>query len=109
MSALECIEYFGAASVNWKGSLTQQVQDRQLASWLMGAPLLFSGDLASLTGENVAHYRQRFGIVKRLERLYGIYRHFQYSGVPAPTDTDWHWWGKLTLASMGQEILELSE
>lgn len=92
---LECIEYYGAATVNWKGSLTPEVQDRQVASWLMGAPLLFAGDLASLTEEHITHYRERFGIVKRLERDYGIYRHFQYSGVPTPTDSDWHWWGKL--------------
>jgi hypothetical protein len=92
---LECIEYYGAATVNWQGSLTPQVQDRQVASWLMGAPLLFAGDLASLSEENIAHYRQRFAILKRLQKTYGIYRLFQYSGVPAPTDTDWHWWGKL--------------
>ncbi len=102
---LECIEYFGAATVNWKGSLTPQVQDRQLASWLMGAPLLFSGDLASLTAENIAHYRQRFEIVGSLESRYGIYRNFQYSGVPAPTDTDWHWWGKLNDAGHGAVVV----
>jgi hypothetical protein len=92
---LEAIEYYGAATVNWQGSLTPQVQDRQVASWLAGAPMLFAGDLASLTEQNIAHYRQRFGIVRRLEKDHGIYRHFQFSGVPTPTDVDWHWWGKL--------------
>lgn len=102
---LECIEYYGAATLNWKGSLTPDVQDRQVASWLMGAPLLFAGDLASLTAENINHYRQRFEIVKRLEREHGIYRHFQYSGVPAPTDTDWHWWGKLNEQLVGVVVV----
>lgn len=102
---LECIEYFAAATVNWKGSLTPQVQDRQVASWLMGAPLLFSGDLASLSPENIEHYRQRFGILKRLEKQYGIYRHFQFSGVPRPTDSDWHWWGKLNPDGYGAVVV----
>jgi len=102
---LECIEYYAAATVNWKGSLTAEVQDRQVASWLMGAPQVFSGDLASLTEENIERYRQRFEIVKRLEREYGIYRHFQYSGVPAPTDTEWHWWGKLNEQGYGAVVV----
>jgi hypothetical protein len=102
---LECIEYYGAATVNWKGSLTAAVQDRQVCSWLMGAPLVFSGDLASLSGENIKHYRQRFDLVKRLQRAYGIYRHSQFSGVPAPTDTDWHWWGKLNAAGRGAVVV----
>ena len=92
---LECIEYYAAATYNGKGSLTARVQDRQVCSWLMGAPLLYAGDLTTLTQENIERYRNRFAIVKRLENQYGIYRHFQYSGVPGPTDTDWHWWGKL--------------
>lgn len=92
---LESLEYYCAATVNWKGSLTAEIQDRQVCSWLMGAPLVYSGDLASLTEENIKRYRNRFDIIKRLNREYGIYRNFQYSGVPAPTDTDWHWWGKL--------------
>jgi hypothetical protein len=92
---LECIEYYAAATYSFKGSLTPQVQDRQVCSWLMGAPLLYAGDLTTLTDENIKRYRHGFDIVKRLEIQYGIYRHFQYSGVPAPTDTDWHWWGKL--------------
>jgi len=102
---LECIEYYGAATVNWKGSLTPQVQDRQVCSWLMGSPSVYAGDLASLTEENIARYRSRFALLKRLEATYGIYRHFQYSGVPAPTDTDWHWWGKLDARGCGAVVV----
>jgi len=102
---LECAEYYGAATVNWKGSLTPQVQDRQVCSWLMGAPTVYAGDLASLTEENVARYRSRFDILKRLDSTYGIYRRFQYSGVPAPTDTDWHWWGKLDPRGCGAVVV----
>ena len=102
---LECVEYYGAATVNWQGSLTPQVQDRQICSWLMGAPSVYAGDLASLTDENIARYRSRFDILKRLEATYGIYRHFQYSGVPAPTDTDWHWWGKLDPRGCGAVVV----
>lgn len=102
---LECIEYYGAATVNWKGSLTPQVQDRQICSWLMGSPSVYAGDLASLTEENIARYRSRFDMLKRLETTYGIYRHFQYSGVPAPTDTDWHWWGKLDARGCGAVVV----
>ncbi len=102
---LECIEYYGAATVNWKGSLTVRIQDRQVCSWLMGAPLLYSGDLASLTQENIQRYRHRFDMIKRLNREYDIYRHFQYSGVPAPTDTDWHWWGKLNETCQGAVVV----
>jgi hypothetical protein len=102
---LECIEYYGAATVNWKGSLTPQVQDRQICSWLMGSPSVYAGDLASLTEENIARYRSRFDMLKRLEATYGIYRHFQYSGVPAPTDTDWHWWGKLNARGCGAVVV----
>lgn len=102
---LECAEYYGASTLNWKGSLTQQVQDRQICSWLMGAPSVYAGDLASLTDENIACYRSRFDILKRLEATYGIYRRFQYSGVPAPTDTDWHWWGKLNEQGCGAVVV----
>ena len=102
---LECIEYYGAATVNWKGSLTPEVQDRQICSWLLGAPSVYAGDLASLTEENIARYRSRFDLLKRLEADYGIYRHFQYSGVPAPTDTDWHWWGKLGKRGCGAVVV----
>ena len=102
---MECVEYYGAATVNWKGSLTPQVQDRQICSWLMGSPSVYAGDLASLTEENIARYRSRFDILKRLEATYGIYRRFQYSGVPAPTDTDWHWWGKLDARGCGAVVV----
>ncbi len=102
---LECAEYYGAATVNWQGSLTPQVQDRQICSWLMGAPTVYAGDLASLSDENIARYRSRFDIIKRLETTYGIYSRFQYSGVPAPTDTDWHWWGKLDGRGCGAVVV----
>ena len=102
---LECAEYYGAATVNWQGSLTPAVQDRQVCSWLMGAPTVYAGDLASLTEENIARYRSRFDILKRLDATYGIYRRFQYSGVPAPTDTDWHWWGKLDPRGCGAVVV----
>ena len=102
---LECVEYYAAATVNWKGSLTPQVQDRQICSWLMGSPSAYAGDLASLTEENIARYRSRFDTLKRLEATYGIYRRFQYSGVPAPTDEDWHWWGKLDARGCGAVVV----
>ena len=102
---LECLEFYGAATINYRGSLTPAIQDRQVCSWLMGAPLVFSGDLATLTDENLDRYRQRFEIVKRLQNTYGIYRHFQFSGVPAPTDTDWHWWGKLNKDGCGAVVV----
>jgi alpha-galactosidase len=102
---LECVEYYGAASVNWQGSLTPQIQDRQVCSWLMGAPTVYVGDLASLTEENIVRYRSRFDILKRLETTYGIYRRFQYSGIPAPTDADWHWWGKLDARGCGAVVV----
>ena len=102
---LECSEYYGAATVNWQGSLTPQVQDRQVCSWLMGAPTVYAGDLASLTDAQIARYRSRFDILKRLDATYDIYRRFQYSGVPAPTDTDWHWWGKLDPRGCGAVVI----
>lgn len=102
---LYCIEYYGAATVNFRGSLTPEVQDRQICSWLMGAPTVFAGDLASLTPEQIERYRDRFAIVKRLQETYGIYGHFQYSGVPEPTDTDWHWWGKLNEEGCGVVVV----
>ena len=71
----------------------------------MGAPLVFSGDLSTLTGENLARYRELFEMVKQLQRDYGIYRHFQFSGVPAPTDDDWHWWGKLNAEGCGAVVV----
>ncbi|NQU21144.1 MAG: hypothetical protein HQ567_07660 [Candidatus Nealsonbacteria bacterium] len=102
---LQCIEYYAAATVNVRGSLTPQVQDRQVCSWLMGIPSVFAGDLTSLSDENIARYRQLFDIVKRLQHDYDIYRHFQYSGVPEPTDTDWHWWGKLNDDGYGAVVV----
>jgi hypothetical protein len=92
---LYALEFYGAQAVNFGGSLTLEVQDRQICSWLMGSPSVFAGDLSSLTEENIQRYRERFDLLARLEKDYGIYRNFQFSGVPPPTDTDWHWWGKL--------------
>ena len=63
---LEAIEYYAAASFNGSGSLTPQIQDRQIASWLMGAPQPFAGDLNSLTSENIRHYHDRFEMLARL-------------------------------------------
>ncbi|MGD1104793.1 MAG: hypothetical protein ABSA59_22335 [Terriglobia bacterium] len=102
---LEAIEYYAAATFNGSGSLTPQIQDRQIASWLMGAPQPFAGDLTSLTPENIRRYRQRFQMLARLESTYGIYEHFQFSGVPAPTDVDWHWWGKLNEKGEGAVVV----
>jgi hypothetical protein len=99
------LEYYAAHAVNLGGSLTPALQDRQICSWLMGVPAVFAGDLASLTPENVTHYRRRFDLVKRLERDFGIYRRFQFSGVPAPTDEDWHWWGKLNAEGGGAVVV----
>ena len=99
------LEYYGAQTVNFRGSLTPEVQDRQICSWLMGAPAVFAGDLASLTAENIKRYRQRFDLLARLEKDYDIYRHFQFSGVPPPTDTDWHWWGKLNKDGNGAVVV----
>jgi len=68
-------------------------------------PASFSGDLRTLTADNIAHYRKRFGELERLERTYGIYRRFQFSGVPGPTETDWHWWGKLNDKGSGAVVV----
>jgi len=70
-----------------------------------GAPLNFSGDLRTLSEANIAHYRRRFDLLRRLQEQYDIYRHFQFSGVPAPTDDDWHWWGKLNAARCGAVVV----
>ncbi len=102
---LDRLEYYAAATVNVNGSLTPQVQDRQVASWLMGRPQVYAGDLSSLTPENIRVYRQRFDEIRRLHREYGIYHYFQYSGVPEPTDTDWHWWGKLNDDGYGAVVV----
>ncbi|MCG8307737.1 MAG: alpha-galactosidase [Cytophagales bacterium] len=102
---LSRIEVFGAVTTNINGSLTPEIIDRQICSWLMGAPISFSGDLTSLTPGNVAQYRNRFRMLDNLQRRYGIYRSFQFSGVPEPTDTDWHWWGKLNGEGCGVVIV----
>jgi len=102
---LESVEYYGAATINGNGSLSPAIQDRQICSWLMGAPMVFAGDLNSLTEENIQRYRNRFELLERLNSTYGIYRHFQFSGVPEPTDTDWHWWGKLNKDGTGAVVV----
>lgn len=102
---LYCLEFYSATTVNFKGSLTAAVQDRQICSWLMGAPSVYSGDLATLNADNIEHYRKRFEIVKQLQKKYDIYRYYQYSGVPEPTDTDWHWWGKLNSMGYGAVVV----
>ena len=102
---LYALEFYAAATTNHKGSLTPSIQDRQVASWLMGAPVCFSGDLRTLSEVNIAHYRRRFEEVSRLERNYGIYKRFQFSGAPEPTDVDWHWWGKLNRHGYGAVVV----
>lgn len=102
---LHRIEFYALATQNYQGSLTPEIQDRQVASMLVGAPLTFSGDLRWLTDENIAHYRRRFDLLERLQRTYDIYRHYQFSGVPAPTDQDWHWWGKLNESGVGAVVV----
>ncbi len=102
---LHRIEFYAIATQNHGGSLTPGIQDRQVASMLMGAPLTFSGDLERLTDEQVAHYRKRFDLLARLQQDYDIYRHFQFSGVPAPTDQGWHWWGKLNESGEGAVVV----
>ncbi len=89
------LEYFGAATINIDNTLTETIQDRQICSWLMGMPSVFAGDLASLSDSQKAHYKKRFDLLSGLNEKYGIYRYFQYSGAPKPTDKGWHWWGKL--------------
>jgi len=101
---LERIEVFGAVTTNFNGSLTPEIQDRQICSWLMGAPLSYSGDLSSLTEENIQRYQSRFAMLDRLQKEYGIYSCFQFSGVPAPTDEGWHWWGKLNSEGYGAVV-----
>jgi len=102
---LERLEVFGAVTANFQESLTEKIQDRQICSWLMGAPLSFSGDLSSLTESNIETYRKRFALLERLDKTYGIYSHFQYSGVPIPTEEDWHWWGKLDEEGCGAVVV----
>jgi hypothetical protein len=102
---LDRIEIFGAAITNYKGSLTSGIIDRQICSWLVGAPLSFSGDLESLTEENILQYKNRFETLGRLQKEYGIYSFFQFSGVPGPTDENWHWWGKLNDKGCGAVVV----
>ncbi len=102
---LDRLEVFGAVTTNYYGSLSPEVQDRQICSWLMGAPLSFSGDLGSLTKDNIERYSSRFAILENLQQRYKIYSCFQYSGVPAPTDVGWHWWGKLNNDGSGAVVV----
>lgn len=102
---MHCLEFYGATTMNHGGSLSAQVQDRQICSWLMGAPRVFSGDLDGLTEQNISHYKKRFDLLERLEKEHNIYNHYQYSGVPAATDDDWHWWGKLNDRTEGVVVV----
>ena len=103
---LDALEYYGATTMSFNGTLTPAIQDRQVASWLMGAPMVFAGDLASLTEANLAHYKARFDLLQRLQENYGIYDHFEFSGVPsAPTDDGWQWWGKLNADGYGVVVV----
>jgi hypothetical protein len=99
------VEFYAAETQNFQGSLTPQIQDRQVASMLMGAPLTFSGDLRWLTEDNIVHYRRRFDLLERLQQKYDVYRHYQFSGVPEPTDDNWHWWGKLNGSGQGAVVV----
>ncbi len=102
---LHMLEYYGAATANVQKALTPFIQDRQICSFLMGAPVVYAGDLLSLTQENIQHYRKRFDLLGKLQKEYNIYRNFQYSGVPEPTDEDWHWWGKLNKNNEGAVVV----
>lgn len=102
---LHMLEYYGAATANVQNALTSEIQDRQICSFLMGAPVVYAGDLLSLTEKNIQHYRKRFDLLKNLQEKYNIYRHFQFSGVPEPTDEKWHWWGKLNEDGCGAVII----
>ncbi len=102
---LHALEFYAAATTNHEGSLDAAMQDRQVASWLMGAPVCFSGDARTLSEDNITHYHKRFAALARLEAQYGIYKHFQFSGVPEPTDVDWHWWGKLNERRQGAVVV----
>jgi hypothetical protein len=102
---LRCLQFFALITINQAGSLTPQIQDRQVCSLLMGAPFLFSGDLTTLSEENIQQYAKRFALIERLNRQYDIYKYFQFSGVPAPTDSDWHWWGKLNKNGFGAVVV----
>jgi hypothetical protein len=102
---LHMLEYYGAATANVRNALTTSIQDRQICSFLMGAPVVYAGDLLSLTQENILHYRKRFDLLKELQDKFNIYRYFQYSGVPEPTEEGWHWWGKLNSDHEGAVVV----
>lgn len=102
---LRSLQFSALITINQDNSLTPQVQDRQVCSLLMGSPLVYSGDLTTLTEENIKRYADRFALVERLNDTYGIYEHFQFSGVPVPTDQDWHWWGKLNDEGHGAVVV----
>ena len=99
------VEYLGATMTHYRGSLTEQIVDRQICSWLLGIPNVYQGDLTSLTPALMERYRKRFDTLKRLENQYGIYGHFQFSGVPEPTEKNWHWWGKLNPKGYGVVVV----
>lgn len=71
----------------------------------MGAPSVYAGDLASLSEENIKTYAEGFALLEDLNNKYSVYQNFQYSGVPIPTDTDWHWWGKLNKEGYGAVVV----
>jgi hypothetical protein len=102
---MHMLEYYGAASANVQKALTISIQDRQICSFLMGAPVVYAGDLLSLSEENIQHYRKRFDQLRSLQNEFDIYKYFQYSGVPEPTDEDWHWWGKLNENNEGIVVI----
>jgi hypothetical protein len=102
---LYTVEYYGAATINIDGTLTPEIQDRQICSFLMGIPSVYAGDLKSLTSGNIAHYKKRFDLLAELHNKYDIYRYFQYSGVPEPTEKGWHWWGKLNPDGYGVVVV----
>ncbi len=102
---LDRVEVFGAVTTNFNGSLTPEIQDRQICSWLAGAPISFSGDLGSLTAANIQCYSDRFKMLDNLQQKYGIYAEFQFSGVPVPTDEGWNWWGKLNDQGCGAVVV----
>jgi hypothetical protein len=99
------VEYLGATMTHYRGSLTPAIVDRQVCSFLMGLPNVYQGQLSSLTPELIACYRERFATIKRLQEQYGIFGHFQFSGVPEPTEEDWHWWGKLNAQGCGAVVV----
>jgi hypothetical protein len=102
---LYALEHHAASMVNFDNCMTPAIQDRQVCCWLMGSWKVFAGDLRTLSQENIRHYRRRFDLVKRLHKEYGILGRSQFSGAPAPTKTDWHWWGKLNDQGCGAVVV----